>query len=165
MYTECRHILPGGYRCKAAALKGKAFCFYHVSSRRGPNPALAKEGILVLPPVEDAAGVTIAVNQVLRVYGEGLIDRHQAATFFHGLQIAASLVPKASRDQKPGDTVRETFEDPRRGTIGPEDEGCDPEDCAKCQKRFNCPQSHFKEDKITARQRMDRLAYGPNPKD
>ena len=110
--------------------------------------------------------MTIAVNQVLRVYGQRLIDRHQAGTFFHGLQIAASLVPKASRDQRSGDTVRKTFEEPNiRGTIGPEVEGCDPEDCAKCQKRFNCPESHFKEDKITARQRMDRLACGPNPKD
>jgi hypothetical protein len=103
MYIECRHILPSGYKCKAAALKGKAFCFYHVSSRRRPKPALARKGKLLLPSVEDAASVTIAVNQVLREFGEGLIDRQKAGTLFHGLQIAASLVPKTSGEQRPGE--------------------------------------------------------------
>jgi len=163
MYIECRHILPSGYKCKAAALKGKAFCFYHTNSRRFPNPTLAEAGILLLPSVEDAAGVTIAVNQVLRLFGKGNIDRHQAGTFFHGLQIAASVVPKAPRDQRPGDTVRETFEDPdSRGTIGPEAEGCDPEDCAKCQKRFHCKDNPSPQDQVETKFRREHLAYKPD---
>jgi hypothetical protein len=121
---------------KAAALKGKAFCFYHTNSRRFPNPTLAEAGILLLPSV---------------------------GTFFQGLQIAASVVPKAPRDQRPGDTVRETFEDPdSRGTIGPEAEGCDPEDCAKCQKRFHCKDNPSPQDQVETKFRREHLAYKPD---
>src|SRR3954470_8249260 len=99
MYKECRYIRPGGYKCKAAALKGKVFCYYHTLSRRPLNKGIEETGMLFLPSVEDAAGVTIAINQVLRQFGKGNLDRHDAGTYFHGLQIAASLVRKTSIDQ------------------------------------------------------------------
>jgi hypothetical protein len=117
-------------RCRR--LKGKVFCYHHTTSRRPANKHIVETGMLLLPSVEDASGVTLAINQILRQFGKGHIDRLDAGTFSHGLQIAASLVPKMSRDQRPGDTVRELFEDPIRGTIGPEKKGCDQEDCVKC---------------------------------
>jgi len=132
MHNKCRHILPSGYKCDAAALKGKVFCYHHTTSRRPANKHIVETGMLLLPSVEDASGVTLAINQILRQFGKGHIDRLDTGTFSHGLQIAASLVPKMSRDQRPGDTVRELFEDPIRGTIGPEKKGCDQEDCVKC---------------------------------
>jgi hypothetical protein len=159
MYNECRHILPSGYKCKAAALKGKCFCFYHTSARRPANATLLEAGILLLPSVEDAAGITLAVSQVLRQFGKGRIDGQQAGTFFHGLQIAASLVPKISPGQRPGDTVRETFEDPIKGTIGPEKMGCDPEDCLKCSKRYDCKDNQSQDDKDEIQFRRDHLAF------
>ena len=68
--------------------------------------------MLLLPSVEDAGGVTMAINQVLRHYGRGNIEDHQAHVFFRGLQIAASLVRKSSADQPAAGTVREVVEDP-----------------------------------------------------
>jgi hypothetical protein len=145
MFQECRHILTSGYKCRAAAIKGKKFCFFHTKSLHPTNKLIAETGILLLPTVEDAGGVTMAINQVLRQYGKGNIDGQQAHVFFRGLQIAASLVRKAPADQLPGDTVREVCEDPIRGTIGPEKTGCDPEDCRKCSKRYSCRDCHLKD--------------------
>ena len=101
MFQECRHILTSGYKCKAAAIKGKPFCFFHSRARRPPNKTLEENAILLLPSVEDAGGVTIAINQVLRQFGKGNIDGQQAHVFFRGLQIAASLARKAPADQLP----------------------------------------------------------------
>jgi len=138
MYVECRHILPSGYKCKAAALKGKAFCYHHHFSRRPVNIGRPEQNRIMLPSVEDAAGVSTALNQVLVQFGLRKIDRFDAGTFFHGLQIAASLVRKIPTDLHPRDTVREIFKGEDFDFIGPEKMGCDLQDCKKCSKRYNC---------------------------
>jgi len=143
MFQECRHILPSGCKCKAPALKGKPFCYFHTTSRRPSSKLTAETGKLLLPSVEDAGGVTMAIDQILRHYGKGNIEDHQAHVFFRGLQIAASLVRKAPSEQPAADTVREVVEDPLRGTIAPEKTGCDPEDCRRCKKRYECKDSQF----------------------
>ena len=42
MYNECRHILTSGHKCKAAALRGQAFCYFQIASAivasHYPNP-------------------------------------------------------------------------------------------------------------------------------
>ncbi|MBS1801807.1 MAG: hypothetical protein JST28_00490 [Acidobacteria bacterium] len=139
MYNECRHILLSGHKCRAAALKGKAFCYHHLYSRRlaRMNPAPADP--LLLPSIEDIAGVNAALNQVIRQYGNNRMDRQKATTLFYGLQIAASLVHKSQGDQPPGQTVREICEDEDGGMIAPESTSCEPpEDCKTCAKRSSC---------------------------
>jgi len=145
MFQECRHILTSGYKCKAAAPRGKPFCFFHTNSRRPASKPTAETGRLLLPSVEDAGGVTMAINQVLRHYGTGNIEDHQAHVFFRGLQIAASLARKAPADQLAGDTVREVVEDPITGTIAPEKIGCDPGECRRCKRRYECRDGQLKD--------------------
>jgi hypothetical protein len=98
MYNECRHILPGGFKCKAAALKGKAFCYHHMLSRRPARSGHGEHGTLMLPSVEDAAGVALSITQILSEFAKRRIDREDAGTMFYGLQIAASLIGKTSTD-------------------------------------------------------------------
>jgi len=145
MYNECRHILPGGHKCRSAALRGKAFCFYHVASRRPVTNRVPETGPLNLSSIEDGAGVSLALDQVLQQLSKGHIDRSLANTFLRGIQIANSIARKNAAKQRPGDTVRELCEDPSDGTIAPEKTACDPEDCAECEKRYNCKDTEFKE--------------------
>jgi len=145
MFQECRHILTSGYKCKAAALKGKPFCFFHSRSRLPLSKVVEETDMIILPPIEDAGGVTLAINQILELYGSGSIQDHQAHVFFRGLQIAASLVRKAPADLPPRDTVRDIVVDPVRGIIAPEKTGCDPEECQTCRRRYDCKDSHFKD--------------------
>jgi len=143
MYNECRHILLSGHKCRAAALKGKAFCYHHLYSRRlaRMNPAPADP--LLLPSIEDAAGVNAALNQVIRQYANNRMDRQKATTLFYGLQIAASLVNKSQADLPPGQAVRDVCEDEEEGVIAPESTSCEPpEDCKTCAKSDACMTRH-----------------------
>lgn len=151
MYNECRHIRPGGHKCRAAALKGQSFCYYHTAARRPATRRVPETGPVQLCSVEDAAGVKLAVDQVLREYGKGHIDWRSASVFFRGLQIAASLARRTPLEEKPGDSIREFFDDPTEGALAPENTACDPEDCPQCEKRRDCKITQYQEPKLDYR--------------
>ena len=149
MFKECRHIMPGGHKCKAAALRGQAFCYYHNASRRYAGIKTTSFDPLLLPSIEDTSGVQIAIDQVLRAFASKRIDQRQAGVFFYGLHLAARLARK-SKDEKPGETVREVCEEPETGSPGegpsllgsslaPEKTTCEPPaDCVNCRRRTFC---------------------------
>jgi hypothetical protein len=139
MFNECRHILTSGSKCKAAALRGQAFCYFHTIARRYANGPNTSFDSLKMPSIEDTAGVQVAINQVLRGLGTRSIDRRQAGIFFYGLQIAARLARKS--EQKLTETVREVCEEPIDGTLAPEKTTCEPPaDCINCRRQGFCEQ-------------------------
>ena len=137
MFNECRHILTSGHKCKAPALRGQAYCYYHTAARRYANTSTTSAEPLLLPSTDDAAGVQIATNQVLRALASHRIDRRHAGVFFYGLQIAARLAGKS--EEKPTETVRETCEDADGHTLAPEKSTCEPPaDCINCRRHTFC---------------------------
>ena len=158
MFKECRHILPGGYKCKAAALNGQAFCYYHTASRRYAAIRTTSVDPILLPSIEDTSGVQIAINQVLRALASKKIDRRQAGIFFYGLHLAARLARKSG--EKPTETVREVCEEPDNGypgegpsllgsNLAPEKTTCEPPaDCVNCRRRDFCQQFELWEDDV-----------------
>ena len=155
MFNECRHILTSGHKCKAPALRGKAFCYFHTATRRYSRTSTTSAEPLLLPSTEDAAGVQLAINQVLRSYAFKRIDRRQAGTFFYGLQIAARLAGKP--DEKLTATVRELCEEEDGlGNMAPEKSTCEPPvDCVNCRRRAFCEK--FPLYKYKVEQLEDRL--------
>jgi hypothetical protein len=117
MYNECRHILTSGHKCKAAALRGQAFCYYHTAARRFATTYTSPADPLLLPSTEDTAGVQLALNQVLRSLASNRIDRRQAGVYFYGLQLAARLAQKSKTGSSK--TVRETDEDSEGYILAP----------------------------------------------
>ncbi|HMG87498.1 MAG TPA: hypothetical protein VK574_17320 [Terracidiphilus sp.] len=147
MFNECRHILTSGHKCKAAALRGKAFCYYHTAARRYTNISTTSVDPLLLPSTDDTAGVQIAINQVLRGLASRRIDPRHAGVYFYGLQIAARLAGKS--DEKPTETVRETCEDADGHTLAPEKSTCEPPaDCVNCHRRSFCGNFRFHKRKV-----------------
>ncbi len=147
MFNECRHILASGHKCKAAALRGKAFCYYHTADRRYATTSYASVDPLLIPAIEDTAGVQIAINQVFRGLANRRLDRRQAGVYFYGLQIAARLALKS--DQKPSETVRDTCQDDEGYTLAPEKSTCEPPaDCINCARRTFCKDFDYYEDKV-----------------
>ncbi|MGA9585191.1 MAG: hypothetical protein WBQ95_07675 [Terracidiphilus sp.] len=153
MFNECRYILSSGYKCKAAALRGQAFCYYHTTARRYANISTTSLDPVLFPSIEDTGGVQIALNQVLRGLGAHRIDARHAGVFFYGLQIASKLARKS--DEKPGETVREICEEPADGysTMGgplaPEKTTCEPPaDCVHCHRRDFCEKFDYYEDDV-----------------
>ena len=163
MFNECRHILTNGHKCKAAALRGKAFCYYHTATTAAyATTSTAAVDPLLIPTIEDTGGVQVAINQVFRALASRRIDRRQAGVYFYGLQIAARLAQKS--DEKPSETVRETCEDPDGCTLAPEKSTCEPPaDCVNCRRRTFCedfPLYKRKAEKLQDRLEAEREANG-----
>jgi hypothetical protein len=147
MFVECRHILTSGHKCKSPALRGQAYCYFHTADRRYATTSTAAIDPLLIPNIEDAAGVQVAINQVFRSLASRRIDRRQAGVYFYGLQIAARLARKS--DEKPTETVRETCEDADGHTLAPEKSTCEPpDDCVNCQRRDFCKDFEFWESDV-----------------
>jgi hypothetical protein len=147
MFNECRHILTSGHKCKAAALRGQAFCYFHTAARRYASVRTTSVDPLLLPAIEDTAGVQIAINQVLKGLASNRIDSRQAGVYFYGLQIAARLARKS--DEMPSESIRETCEDSDGSTLAPEKSTCEPpEDCLNCKRRNQCADFEDYEDEV-----------------
>jgi len=99
MLNECRHILTTGRKCKAAALRGQAYCYYHTPTRRYAASRLTRREPLKFPSLKDTAGVQSALSQVLRSLATRRINPRQAGIYLHGLQLAARFAAKS--DGKP----------------------------------------------------------------
>jgi len=101
-FIECRHILPTGRKCHAAALRGKPFCFHHAklhfrnSSTLKPRTTRAS--------VEDLRGLRKAVAKALEALSSPLVDTRRAGLLLYGLHLAANLTKRA-------------FDSPSRRTI------------------------------------------------
>ena len=147
MFIECRHILTSGHKCKSPALRGQAYCYFHTANRRFATTSTAAVDPLLIPNIEDAAGVQLAINQVFRGLASRRIDRRQAGVYFYGLQIAARLARKS--DEKATETVRETCEDSEGQTLAPEKSTCEPPaDCLNCRRRTFCEDFEYYEDDV-----------------
>jgi hypothetical protein len=140
--------MTNGYKCKAAALRGQAFCYYHTTARRYASIRTTSKDPILFPTIEDTGGVQIALNQVLRELGAHRIDRRQAGVFFYGLQLAEKLARKSH--EKPADSIREVCEgDDNTGTLAPEKITCEPPaDCVHCGRRDFCEDFDDYEDEV-----------------
>jgi hypothetical protein len=99
MYLACRHIKPGGKRCKSPALRGHAFCYYH--ARLHSTTKLGIMDDVTLPVPEDAVAIQESLGKVFEAILSSRIDSKQTAQLLWGLQIATNnLLRKPELDPK-----------------------------------------------------------------
>ena len=80
---RCRYTLLSGQTCGQPALSGRDLCRFHQAvapSRRE----------FILPIVEDAASLQLALNRVMRALTDDLLTYKKASLLLYALQIAAS---------------------------------------------------------------------------
>jgi hypothetical protein len=104
MFVECRHILTNGRKCRAAALRGKPFCFFHARlhfrnghsrSRKFPQYA-----------VPDLREIQAAVNKTIATLNSPLTDARRAGVLLYGLNLAAHLQTRIETSgQVPDDSI------------------------------------------------------------
>ena len=99
-FIECRHIMTTGRKCRAAAMRGKPFCFHHAklhfrssSPRKSGKPANLK--------LDDASGLQAAVAQALKALSSPLTDIRRAGVLLYGLHLAAHLSKRTSMPPPP----------------------------------------------------------------
>ncbi len=95
MYQLCRHIMPNGDRCRAAALSATYFCYFHTRLHRKPDGHTSKfEESVTIPILEDRCAIQVALSNVLNALGSSKLDARKAGVFLYGLQIASQNVER-----------------------------------------------------------------------
>jgi hypothetical protein len=89
---RCRHTLLSGETCGQPALRGAELCRFH----RAVAPTRRE---FILPIVEDAASLQLALNRVMRALADDLLPQKKAALLLYALQISASNF-KRLRDER-----------------------------------------------------------------
>jgi hypothetical protein len=94
-YKYCQHVRENGTFCASGAVKGRAYCYFHLRTR-ARHLAMAqaqsqqKAWRPELPPLEDMHAVQVALMQVLDALTAEAIDPHRAGLILYGLQQAAT---------------------------------------------------------------------------
>src|SRR5580698_5963766 len=94
-YKYCQHVRENGLYCGSGAVKGRAYCYFHLRTR-ARRLAMAKaqaqnqQWRLQMPPLEDMHAVQSAVMQVLDAVNQEAVDPQRARLLLQGLQQAAS---------------------------------------------------------------------------
>jgi hypothetical protein len=155
MHPECRHIMPNGNKCRAAALRDKPYCYFHDRTHRitGSRGRTKKQPIQ-LPILEDRSAIQLALAQILDALAAARIDAKRASLLLYGLQIASQNV-RGDSPNLSDDTVRFVFRSKGGRELAPEKLACDPDDCKSCKSRDRC---------ILYRA-AEALSGGPDPDD
>ncbi len=88
MYLACRHIKPGGQRCKSPGLRGSAFCYFHARLHSTSKPGIMDD--IVLPVPEDSAAIQESLGTIFAAILSSRIDSKRTAQLLWGLQIASN---------------------------------------------------------------------------
>jgi hypothetical protein len=145
MFNECRRIKDDGQRCRAAALKGKPYCYFHMKFDR-----MYRRDTPEIPPLEDSTSVLLAIGQVVRPLNYETIDCRRAGLMLYRLQVAATVTARR-QEVNPADSVRSVhnlagesveFSDAfftGAPMLAPENSVCEPpHDCESCPQSDSC---------------------------
>jgi hypothetical protein len=124
-YDLCRHIKTNGLQCKAAALTGGLWCYFHHRLHQRHTafrPTPATRGYLIpgqhleLSALEDRESVQVALSVVINALATGQLDIKRATALLYGLQLASNNARGLHTEPYAANTVR---------TIQPSPEGLD----------------------------------------
>jgi len=111
---RCQHLKVNGTQCGSPALRRNRFCFFHKrfqDERIRLSADRARRGVatFILPVLEDANSIQIALMQVIRLLVGRQIDHKTASLLLYALQTASANLRMT--DFKP--FVHEVVLDPR----------------------------------------------------
>src|SRR5271167_1274063 len=89
---ECRFIKSDGRRCHAMAVRGMAFCYFHLPAHRGPNAKgrPQKPIRIEFQPANDGHSHKKPIAQLKTAFAEGRLDHRSGELCIYGLRILAT---------------------------------------------------------------------------
>jgi hypothetical protein len=101
----CDHVFSTGRCCGSPALRDSNFCYWHHSararraSRPAPPPEQPTNSNLLMPLVEDADSLMVALQEVMHAIANNRIDRARAGLLLYGIQTSAMILPRLSQQE------------------------------------------------------------------
>ena len=102
-YYECQHVRLSGKKCRAIAIRGHRFCYFHLQARRGASAVIPAETVanggpapepqatpIAIPMLEDRSALQIALSEVLRAVAANQIDTNRGWLLLSGLRMASN---------------------------------------------------------------------------
>jgi hypothetical protein len=96
MASHCRHIMPGGGRCRGYSLQGGDLCYFHNRQRIAAMKPARFDDSIEIPLLEDRCAIQVTITNVLRAVINKSIDRARASTLLYGLQLSLQSVDRSS---------------------------------------------------------------------
>ncbi len=90
--NRCQHVKVNGTQCGSPALRRRRLCFFHVRCQeQGARIAESqfKQARFVVPLLEDANAVQMALMQVMQLLASGQMEHKTAALMLYALQTAS----------------------------------------------------------------------------
>jgi hypothetical protein len=99
--AQCEHIKTNGTRCGSPALRQRRYCYFHFCAhdlrrRRREQP----HSRLVLPLLEDANSIQMAIQQIAEAVLDERIDNKRAGLLLFACQTAASNLKNCDFEPK-----------------------------------------------------------------
>jgi hypothetical protein len=96
IWSKCRHLMPSGVNCHAAALKGKPYCYHHarLHGLKTAPPIRGKK--LRLPLLIDRNAIQAARDLLTDALGSGRIDIQHAAMILYAIVIGAQNIDRTT---------------------------------------------------------------------
>src|SRR5271157_387598 len=94
-YKYCQHVRENGTFCASGAVKGRAYCYFHLRTRArrlamAQAQSQEKPWRPELPPLEDMHAVQVALMQVADGLAQNAVDPRRAGLLLYALQQAAA---------------------------------------------------------------------------
>ncbi|MGD0414023.1 MAG: hypothetical protein ABSA80_01595 [Terriglobales bacterium] len=90
----CQQIKLDGEPCRAAALRGKKFCYYHLHSGPPPkdvsNPGVIPQVQFHLPLLDDATSIQATISLVCEHLLHRRLEPKKAGILLYAMQVASS---------------------------------------------------------------------------
>ncbi len=93
---RCQHVKVNGVQCGSPAMRERSYCYFHYEWRQthGAGDMEIANGAgkvsIVLPPLEDANSIQMALMEIMRLITAGQIDSKQAGLLLYALQTASA---------------------------------------------------------------------------
>jgi hypothetical protein len=90
--NRCQHVKVNGTQCGSPALRRRRLCFFHVRCQEQRARIMGSQfgqARFVVPLLEDANAVQMALMQVMQLLGSGQMEHKTAALMLYALQTAS----------------------------------------------------------------------------
>jgi len=100
---RCQHVKMSGDRCGASALRDQKFCRFHNCCRPAQvdvsTSAAVPAAPFLLPVLEDAASIQLAITQVCEHLLHRRLDAKKAGILLYAMQVASSNLGRLNEDK------------------------------------------------------------------
>ena len=118
---RCQHVKMNGTQCGCPALRRRRLCFFHVRCQDQRKRIMAdqfKQARFVVPVLEDANAVQMALMQVMQLLASGQMDHKTAGLMLYALQTASCNLRKTQFEPSDVTDVVIDRDDVDRTSIG-----------------------------------------------